>query len=166
MDGCNFQAIGFRKPAKNGMERGEHFPDAFGSVIGDLRAGGKTFGSRALKNHEIRFREGAFERRVQRFHHSNVQNIERLPVESNPRRAAFDAKLNGFVVVGHNRGSARDKGLFSLKSCWTPFKEGPNPFAAIFGEIAAELFLDLVLESTDEILLSSRKKFLLHRTNS
>src|ERR1700693_1570935 len=56
MDGGNFHAIRFRKPVKHGVECREHLADALGSVIRNLRAGGESFGARALKNDEIRFR--------------------------------------------------------------------------------------------------------------
>src|ERR1700674_3358606 len=109
MYGGNFQAISFRKPAKNGVECREHFADALRSVIRDLRASGKSFGARALKNDEIRFREGALQRRIQSFHHSNVQNIERWAVQRDPGRTALDTNRNGLAGVGHNRGKARVK---------------------------------------------------------
>src|SRR5712691_1579191 len=67
VDSGDFHALGLRKPSKHGVKHGEHFADAFGNVIRDLRAGAKSFGARALKNHEVRFRESALQRRIQRF---------------------------------------------------------------------------------------------------
>src|ERR1700682_1606057 len=165
VDGGDFHAIGLRKPAENGVKRGEHFADAFGSVIRDLRAGAKSFGARALKNHEVRFRESTMQRCIQRFHHSNIENVGRGPVQGDPGRAGCDANRNRFAGVSHNRGKSRIKNLFALKFGSTPFEKGLNPFPAIFGEIATELFVDLVLESTDEILLASGKELFLHRAN-
>src|SRR6202521_6308311 len=66
------------------------------------------------------------------------------------------------VTIVEKRGS---KNLFALKFGRAPFEKSPNPFAAILGEIAPELFLNFVVESASEILLASGKQLFLHRAN-
>jgi hypothetical protein len=79
------------------------------ALIRDLRAGAKSFGARALKNHEVRFRERALQRCIQHFHHSNIENVERRAVQCDPNRAAFYPNRNRFAGVSHNRGKSRVK---------------------------------------------------------
>ena len=100
--GSDFQAVGGGEPAKDGVKRGEHFLDALRSVIGDFRSAGESLGTRALENHEITFRKGAFQRRIKRLHHRNVENVERRAVQRDPRRAIFEPQLNRFVADGHD----------------------------------------------------------------
>src|SRR6266849_9968608 len=68
MNGGDFQAVCGGEPVKDSVKRGKHFLDALGSVIGDFRSGGESFGTRALKNQEITFRKSAFQHRIQRLH--------------------------------------------------------------------------------------------------
>src|ERR1700732_3994555 len=53
VDGGDSQAVGSGQSAKDGVKRGEHFPDALRCVIGDFRSCGESLGTRALENHEI-----------------------------------------------------------------------------------------------------------------
>src|SRR6266478_3754559 len=67
-----------------------------------------------------------------------------------------------WVTIVEKRGS---KNLFALKFGRAPFEKSANSLAAILGEIAAELFLNFVVESAREFLLASGKKLFLHRAN-
>ena len=103
VDGGDPQAIGSGEPSKDSVKRGEHFFDALGDVISDLRPGGKTLGTCALKNNEIRFGNRAFQRLIQRLHHRNVENVKGRAVKRDPSGAAVEPDLNRFVADGHDR---------------------------------------------------------------
>src|SRR2546421_5683032 len=106
----DFQAAGGGEPAKDSMKRGEHFLNALRSMIRDLRPSGKGFLTRAPKNHEITFGKSAFQHRIKRLHHRNVENVEWRAIERNPRRSMFEPKLNRFVAGGHDcRGASTGK---------------------------------------------------------
>src|ERR1700687_2212539 len=110
MDGGDFQAVRGGESAKDSMKRREHFLDALGSVVGDFRSGGESLGTCALKNHKITFGKSAFQCRIERLHHRNVENVERRAVQCNPRRAMFEPQLNRFVADGHDcRGALTGK---------------------------------------------------------
>ena len=85
MDSGDRQAVRGGEPAKDSVKRGEHFPGALGSVIGDFGAGGESLAPCSLKNQEITFGKSAFQRRIQRVHHRNIENVKRWPVKCNPR---------------------------------------------------------------------------------
>ena len=51
----NRQAIGCSQTAKNGVQRGQHFPHALWSVIGNVGARAKSFRASAPENHKIGF---------------------------------------------------------------------------------------------------------------
>src|ERR1700730_13735263 len=55
--------------------------------------------------------------------------------------------------------------LFPLKLRRALFEKRANPLVAVVGQIATNLFLNLVVESPGKFLLSTRKKCLLHRAN-
>src|SRR2546429_1033287 len=100
-DGSNGQALGGGQAAKHGMKRGEHFADTLGGVIGNIGARAKCSNASALKNHRIGFRQRAFERRVKRLHHGDVQNVQRRAVERDPRPAVLDVQPNRFGTGSH-----------------------------------------------------------------
>ena len=97
----NGQAIGRGQTAKDRMKRRKHFLHTPGSVIGNVGARAKCFHARALENHEIAFRQGALKRCVERFHHRDVENVQRHAIERDPSAALLDAQLNGFVMSSH-----------------------------------------------------------------
>ena len=94
---------GRRQPAKNGVESSKHFFNALGCVVSHVRARAKGLHARALENHEIGFGQGAFKRRIQRFHHGDVQNVQRRAIEGDPSGTMFDAELDSFAVSCHSR---------------------------------------------------------------
>ena len=101
MHGGDFYAVGSRKAPKDSVKRRKHLFDAVGSVIGDVGSSTESFGTRALKNQEVTFQKSAIKRPIERLHHVNVQDVERRAVESDPSRAMFEPKLNGFVMATH-----------------------------------------------------------------
>jgi len=93
----DFHAIRVRKTAEYSMNRGQHFPDAPGDMVGYVSAGGKRLGPRALKHQEIALGQNALQRRIQRPHHWNIENIQRRTIQRDPRGALFNFCLDRFA---------------------------------------------------------------------
>src|SRR5438105_824633 len=134
-------------------------------MIGNFRSRRKSLLARALKNHEIAFGASAFQRRIQRPHHRCVENIQRRPVEGDPRRAIFEPQVNRFVAVSHDRRRIDSGRLLSLKLRWPLFEKRSNSFIAIIGQVATNLLAHFVVERLRKFLLLARKKRLLHRAD-
>src|SRR6266850_215350 len=126
-------------------------------MIRDLRPSGKGIGTGALKNHEIAFGKSAFQRHIKRLHHGNVENVERWPVERNPRRAMFEPKLDRFLHGGHDGRGASTGRLLALK-LWRPlFEKRPNSLVAVLRQITTNLFPDFIIESPGKFLFLAGK---------